>query len=101
MFDQPLGWLDAEPLTQEVKLAIVLLSQLVARVNQHLNRGAEAPHGSLVYPPASCKPFARIDPLGAVIHLIDTSARCIESNWVNVNLPSARIDHHEALRRSP
>jgi hypothetical protein len=70
-------------------------------VNQHLNRGAETPHRALAHPPASGKPFARIGPLGAVIHLIDTSALCIESNWVNVNLPSARIDHHEALRRSP
>ncbi len=101
MFEQRLGWLDAEPVSQEVKLAIVLLSQLVARVNQHLNLGTEAQHGSFVHPPPSRKSFGRIDPLSAVVHLIDTSALRIESDWVNINLASTGIDHHEALWRSP
>lgn len=37
--EQSSGWLDSEPLAQEVELPIVLPSQLVARVNEHLNLG--------------------------------------------------------------
>jgi len=32
---------------------------------------------------------------------MDTSALCIESDWVNVDLAPERIDHHEAPRRAP
>jgi hypothetical protein len=68
-------------------------------VNQHLNLGAEAAHRSLVHAPAACEPFAR-RPFLAIVHLIDTSAIRNERDRMNVDLASARIDKHEAPRRS-
>src|SRR6266542_4629858 len=56
LLEQRSRWLNSEPLTQEVKLAVVLLSQLVARVNHHLNLEAKAPHRSLIHAPRPAKP---------------------------------------------